>query len=70
MDEIETFYSDTSSNYIPDAETLKNEYKFPVKIERGWEVKEDGSLGDRGMEISTGIYQVKDLINIIEKVFK
>jgi uncharacterized protein (DUF3820 family) len=68
--DVEQLYYDMGSNQIPNEQTLMGDLKFPVKIERGWEVKEDGSLSDGGMEISTGIYSVKKLIDIIEKVFK
>ena len=55
---------------VPDADYLENELNFPVNIGYGWEVKEDGSLNDGGMEISTGIENLEDLIDIIEDVFK
>jgi hypothetical protein len=68
--DAEQLYYDIGSNNIPNEQTLMDDLDFPVKIERGWEVKEDGSLSKGGMEISTGIYSVKKLIDIIEKVFK
>ena len=61
---------DNMEPQVPDASYVENELNFPVDIGYGWEVKEDGSLSEGGMEISTGIEDLPDLVDIIEDVFK
>lgn len=70
--DLEMAFREMGVEGVPSADDLYNEFHFPIKdvMNNDWEVKEDGSLGSNGVEISTGIYQLDELINIIEKVFK
>lgn len=65
---IREVINEFSPNIISSEEIMNSGFPFNVNS-YGWDVKPDGSLGDKGVEIVTPIVPLKELLNIIEKTF-
>ena len=65
---IQDFFNDLETNEITEDDIMSSGFPYDV-TERGWEVKEDGSLGGSGVEIVTPVMKIDDLIDVIDNVF-